>query len=169
MFIVNHLRKRTFYHTIIPAVVKKDDKEQITDGESKVGVGSVENLEVKPEPIEFSVTFQFKIAEDLDYVELRDKAENKKELITYDENNKETKQDMGTWNAFLYILRTSLVEVNGIFLPGSTDEKPLPLMITKEDGSIDVECQKAVFEAIRVETELFDKIILAFQGLNSKN
>jgi len=54
---------------------------------------------------EFSVTFKFVAAEDVDYGELRTKTKNKSEMIVEGEDGKEIKMEEGTYNAFLYSLR----------------------------------------------------------------
>ena len=156
-FIINPVRTRKFHHTIIPKPVENaiEDKNET--------VGDVKNLEAM-EPIEFSVTFDFVVGEDIDYVALREKMEDKKDLVTYDENNKETRIEAGIYNAFLYTLRTSLVGCEGILLPDGN-----PIVIRNENGKINESYQKAVFEGIRTESDLFDKITLAYQALNEKN
>lgn len=106
---------------------------------------------------EFSVDFKFINAEDMDYAELREKMEDKKELVTVDEKGKETKVGKGTYNAFLYTLRCSLVGWNNI-----ADENGVDLPFSEE-------MQIHVFEAIRLEVDLFDKIISAYTGTQGKN
>jgi len=137
-FVVNPKREVTFHHTYVP----------------KEG-----------EPIEFSVTFKFTASEDIDYVQLRDKAADKTPLIVEDkETGKETKTEMGTYNAFLYTLRTSLISCEGI-----EDPEGKKIVITDDNGKINEDNQIAVFESIRSEQELFDKIIVAYVGHKEKN
>lgn len=93
----------------------------------------------------------------MDYAELREKMEDKKELVTVDEKGKETKVGKGTYNAFLYTLRCSLVGWNNI-----ADENGVDLPFSEE-------MQIHVFEAIRLEVDLFDKIISAYTGTQGKN
>ncbi len=162
-FIVNPVRRRKFHHTVMPTSPVEEEK-QIGDA----GVGSVEDLEKekeKQEPIEFSVTFDFPIAEDIDYVKIRKKMEGKEKLVTFDEETKKDKEiEAGVYNAFLYTLRTALVDCEGILLPDGE-----PIKITDDDGKIIEVNQKGVFNAIRQEADLFDKITLAYQGLSEKN
>lgn len=135
-FVVNPKREVTFHHTI-------------TDGEEKT---------------EFSVTFKFTPAEDVDYAELRKKMENKKTMEVEDEDGKITKTDMGTYNAFLYTLRTALSNWTNI-----NDPEGNVLPVKDGKGKIIETNQIAVFEAVRIQKELFDKIILAYVGHKEKN
>lgn len=136
-FVVNPKREVKFHH-----VINEKDKE----------------------PIEFSVTFKFTASEDIDYVELRKKAENKTPLEIVDEQGKVDKKDMGTYNAFLYTLRTALIDCSGITDPDGNEIK-----IKNEQGNIIQHNQIAVFEAVKSEKELFDKIVLAYIGEKEKN
>lgn len=135
-FVVNPKREVKFYHKI------------------------EENGEVS----EFSVTFKFIIGEDVDYVMLRDKSADKTPLEIEDEHGKITKTEMGTYNAFLYTLRISLIDCSDIIDPDGKEIK-----IKDEHGKIIEENQIAVFEAIRIQKELFDKIVSAYIGEKEKN
>lgn len=121
-------------------------------------------------PIEFSVTFNFICSEDIDYAELRKKIENKEKLSVEDENGKISEVEMGTYNAFLYTLRTSLTDWEGI-----TDLEGKPLAVRNDKGEIIIAHQKAVFEAIRTlpteegQQSLMDKITIAYTGYKGKN
>ena len=123
--------------------------------------------------IEYSVTFDFVIAEDLDYGKLRGVLEDKTPITiidpktnepVIDPKTKEPIETAGMLNGFYFALRTSLVEWDGIV---DTDGNPLPF---KDEGGKIIEAnQKAVFEAIRVDKDLFEKILLAYSGHKSKN
>lgn len=125
------------------------------------------------EKIEFSVTFDFVIAEDVDYGELRDKLKDKQPIDIIDPETNEplvdpkTKEPIATagmMNAYLYTLRTSLVEWTGIKNPDGED-----LAFKDTDGNLIVAHQKAVFEAIRMIPDLFEKIQSAYLGHKGKN
>ena len=137
-FVVNPKRDVTFHHTIV-------EKEK--------------------EPIEISVSFSFVAAEDIDYVELQKKAEDKTTFEMIDEGTGKKKTiNMGLYNTFLYTLRTSLVGCTGFVDPENNEIK-----IKDEDGKIIVNNQLVVFEAVRMMKELFDKIIIAYSGTQEKN
>lgn len=136
-FVINPKREVKFYHTIT------QEKENI----------------------EFSVTFRWVASEDTDYVTLRDKAADKTPLEVIDEKTGAIKTtNMGTYNAFIYTLRTSLIDCEGI-----TDLDGNIIKIKDEKGKIIEDNQIAVFEAVRSETELFNKICLSYIGEKEKN
>lgn len=137
MFVVNTKREVTFHHKVV---------------------------QEKGEPVEFSVTFKFAASEDVDYVKLREKASDKTPLVVEDENGKINKTDMGTYNAFLYTLRTGLQACEGI-VDGNGD----PVSIKNDKGVVDEDIQIAVFEAVKAETELFNKVTVAYIGDKEKN
>jgi len=122
-------------------------------------------IEGEEEPIEFSVTFRFVTSEDIDYVELRRKAANKTIMTLVDkETGKEKEVKMGTYNAFLYSLRCSLISWNGF-----VDMEGTELPIKDGEGNIIAVNQIAVFEAAKSIKELFDKIVVAYVGTKEKN
>jgi len=123
--------------------------------------------------IEYSVTFDFIIAEDVDYGELRSKLEDKTPVEIIDPKTNKPQIDpktekpietAGMMNAYLYTLRTSLVACSGIEDPDGNE-----ITIKDDDGNIIEANQKAVFEAIRMDSELFDRIQTAYLGTKGKN
>jgi len=129
------------------------------------------------EIVEFSVTFNFISSEDIDYVELRKKMEGKQKMtiekkVEGKDGKKEiTEIEIGTYNAFLYTLRTSLVDCEGI-----EDPDGKPLLIKDDKGKIIVANQIAIFEAIRMlpsgeegQPTLMDKVTKAYIGQKEKN
>ena len=149
-FIVNPKRRIKFYHTV---------KEEDVNGNPK-------------EPIEFSVTFDFVIAEDLDYGELRTKLDDKAPIEIIDPKTEkpmvdpktgETIDTKGAMNAYLYTLRVSLIDCEGIDDP---DGNVLEII---KDGKIIQDNQKAIFEAITKISDLWEKIQTAYVGHKGKN
>lgn len=148
-FVVNPQRKKTFH-------AKHDD-----------GLGKDDSI------IEYSVTFDFVIAEDVDYGELRDLLADKSEIEILDDSGKPMKDPKtgepiataGMMNAYFYTLRTSLVDCDGIVDP---EGKPIVITdtVTKKVNEIN---QKAIFEAIRLDADLMEKIQIAYMGIKSKN
>jgi len=137
-FVVNPKRDVIFHHTIV-----EEDQE----------------------PIEISVSFSFIAAEDVDYVELQKKAEDKTTFEVTNEDTGEKKTiNMGLYNTFLYTLRTSLVGCTGFVDSGNNE-----IEIKDKDGKTIVSNQLVVFEAIRLMKELFDKVIIAYSGTQEKN
>jgi len=135
--------------------------------------------------VSFSVTFEFVCSEDLDLSEIR------RRLSDFDVDKKDDSkaQDRST-NFMLYNLRTALIECEDI-LHHETNE---PLKIRNDDGSINVENQKGIFEAVKnlmckktvigddgqpekdadgkdkiIEESFLNRIITAYVGASSKN
>ena len=97
--------------------------------------------------------------------------EDKTPLEIKGEDGKITKTDVGTYNAFLYTLRTSLSDWSGI-----SDMDGNVLQSKDADGKIIIANQIAVFEAIKLmpvknenEPSLLDKITKAYIGDKGKN
>ena len=150
MFKVNPVRKVTFEETFI--IDPENESEEPKEGK-------------------FSVTFHFAPAEDIDYVQLRKKMEDKTPLEFEDEKGKISKTDVGSYNAFLYNVRTSLIDWSGI-----SDMEGNPLPVRDEKGKIIEANQLAVFEAVRLlkpakkgELSLMDKVTSAYVGHKGKN
>lgn len=109
-----------------------------------------------------SFTFDFPVSEDVDWGTLRKKMESAEEVEVEVEGKK--KVDKGSINGLYYILRTALVGVTGI-----VDEDEKPYLITKEDGSIDTFVQKGIFEYVKNEVDLFEKVMATYGALSAKN
>jgi len=111
---------------------------------------------------DFKIKVKLQAGEDVDYNELRHKLENvSDEKIINEETGDEI--DNSTYNAFLYSLRTSIIEQTGFMDENEEDIKII------EDGKINKINQIAVFEAIRMMTDFFDKLVTAYTGLDAKN
>ncbi len=123
-----------------------------------------QTIEDGEDKFDISVTFDFIKSEDMDYVSIRDKLSDKKPILVENEKGKIDKKDVSTYNALLFLLRVSLVSCTGI-----ADEEENPIIITGEDGKVNETNQVAVFEAVKAIPELFDKVVLAYTGLSSKN
>lgn len=123
--------------------------------------------------VEYSVTFDFVIAETMDYGQLRDILSDKTPVKILNEEGKPIKdpkteqpiETAGMLNGYYFALRTSLVNWDGIC---DMEGNPLPVRDEKS-GDIIQANQKAVFEAIRLDKELFDRIQIAYQGHKGKN
>ena len=90
--------------------------------------------------ISFSVTFEFTCAEDMDLSEIKKRLGD----LNTDKKDDEVEQNKAT-NFMFYNLRKALVECEDI----NHHETNEPIEIKSPDGSINVENQKGVFEAIR--------------------
>lgn len=130
---------------------------------------------------EFSVTFNFIASEDIDYVELRKKMEDKQKMLVEAKEDGKVKLDkdgkpiiteieVGTYNAFLYTLRTSLTNWEGI-----VDLEEKPLLVKDSSDKIIQSNQIAVFESLRYlpaqkgQPSIMDKITKAYIGQKGKN
>lgn len=103
-----------------------------------------------------------KISEEIDYKRLFSltNKEGKIEITTKDDDGKEKviEYDSGTYNAFLYNIRASIIGWCEDFV--DEDEKPLEF---NEDNQI------AIFEAIKDLEGMFEKLTTAFTGITEKN
>jgi hypothetical protein len=110
----------------------------------------------------YSFTFEFKCAEDLNYSELRKKINSSSGEVTLvtEEGGKKVEQkvDSSTFNAFIYLLRTSLISWSDNIV--DEDEKPLDFSELN---------QKVVFEYIKSQEDLYEKVLTAFGGNTGKN
>jgi len=77
---------------------------------------------------------------------------------------KEHKEKYGEDNASLYLLRSCIVGLEGI-----GDENGEELELVKEDGSIDEDIQRAVFDAVWDVEDIRDNMLTAIGNVNSKN
>lgn len=113
----------------------------------------------------FKLHLEFQSSEELNYTEYRKRLSTSEgtEIVT-DENGEEQEIDEGTYNAFLYSLRTSIIGAEPI-----ADLDGEPLVIKDEEGNINEENQKAVFEFVKQIPELYDKLITAYKGHLGKN
>ena len=113
----------------------------------------------------FSLHLRFKNSEELDYTEYRKRMEYSQGTHTVkDEEGNEEEVEEGAYNAFLYTLRTSIIGAEPI-----ADLDGNPLKIIDEEGNVNEENQKAVFEFVKSIPELYDKMITAYQGHLGKN
>ena len=108
------------------------------------------------------VKFYFTVlaGEDTDFNKLREKMSIGK-VEGLDNIDKKT---AGSYNAFLYTLRTSLVACEGI-----ENEKNEPIIIIGKDGIVDKTLQIIVFEVIQSDADLLTKVITAYGGVKEKN
>jgi hypothetical protein len=115
-------------------------------------------IEHKFEDVDNIVKFYFKVpaSEDVDYTELRKK-------LSAGETIEPTKVP-GAYNAYLYSLRTALINVEGV-----EDENGKPLIITDNDGVINEDYQIAAFELVKFDVDLMQKVITAYTGVSEKN
>lgn len=116
-------------------------------------------IEHKFEDVDSLVKFYFKVpaSEDVDWEKLRKKLE-----IT--EIKSEQKNNPAAYNAYLYSIRTALVNCEGI-----EDENGNPIIITDNDGVINTDYQIVVFELIKLDADLMQKVITAYTGISEKN
>ena len=112
------------------------------------------------------VKFYFNIlaGEDTDFNKLRAKMSVGRVEALEGSENKLDKKVAGTYNAFLYTLRTALINCEGI-----ENERGEPIIITNKDGVVDETLQIAVFEVVQSDTDLLTKIITAYGGVKEKN
>ena len=99
--------------------------------------------------------FEKVAVENLNFDELRDKLNLKKVAINKEEEG-QVKEE-GSYNAFLYMLRKSLIGWEGI-----VDQNGVVVPFNENN-------QIAVFEEVQKEVSLIRKIIVAYSGINEKN
>lgn len=81
-------------------------------------------------------------------------------------NSDEVKNILKNVNGVIYyFMRKSLISVSGLINVDSGE----PLKLYNEDGSINEEIQKAVFEFVMTFEEFRDQLITAYAGVSSKN
>lgn len=116
----------------------------------------------------FSVTFDFKYAEDLDKRPLRKKLKEK--YKDYKPTNTDKVDDLTEedidylLDASHIALRQQLVSCSELF-----DEEGNEIVITEPDGEINEYFQKAVFELVKSKPELYKDIFAAYTGVSPKN
>jgi len=120
---------------------------------------------ISKEGDEFSITLQFRSAEDFDYPKLREIMSDKSTMMVKNlDTGTEEEKDSGFINAYFHTIRTSIVDWNNIV---DLEGNPLPVKDSK--GKIIENNQIAVFEACRLQTGMMDKISTAYLGLSEKN
>jgi hypothetical protein len=155
--------KRVFTIEYTHEVEMVEEVLAITETEAENGV-AVLGVPAKMEKFELSVTIQQIASEDVDYGELRKKMESVSDtqVIINEESGKT--MDNGSYNAFLYTLRKSIVACKGF-----VDQDEKDLVITATDGKVNNINQIVVAEAIKQIPDFYDKIIAAYTGISSKN
>lgn len=115
-------------------------------------------FEDKENDVSFKVTYLFVPREDLDKTELR------KKLKDQSVNSKLEQLELAG-DTTDYILRKSIIGIEG-FIDEDTGKE---LSLYKEDGSIDEQIQKAVFEVVCLYPDTYKDALLAYLGPKGKN
>lgn len=118
---------------------------------------------LKYKEAELTFTFKFKYAEERDYKAVSDIIRNSMVDKPDDERARTKAVNDNVINIEYAMLRQCLIGCEGITVDGE------PVKITKDDGSIDKEAQLEVFDFIIKQTELYEKIKLAYTGVTPKN
>lgn len=139
----------------------------------KLSLNRVHTFEYDEGDEQFKVTFEFPYSEDLDRLSIR-KLLNKKYGKIEFKADKDGKENDPTDEELEYlsdmsniIMRKALVSMES--KEGIEDENGNLIKLKNDDGSINEQVQKAMFEYVKSKTELYTKILMAYVGPKSKN
>lgn len=152
---------------IVPEATYIEEKDADGNATNSTLKGEIKIIEGEY-PIE--VGFKFLTSEQIDYGELRQTMEGKSTFVIIDEEGNQKEMDSASYNAFLYSIRTALFFAEG-FDKELDDGSVVPITLADRygKGKIEPEDQITVFEAIKTQQKLFDDILSAKAGINSKN
>jgi len=107
--------------------------------------------------VDLTFKFEFPVSEDLDYGKIRKMMDENTPVEYTDEKTGKVKTSQGELNAYLFVLRSSLKEWTGL-----VDEDENELEFNEMN-------QKAVFEYIKSQEDLYERVMQSYGELNAKN